>query len=78
MEPHPKLPYDVALWSVPDPPPLALTTRQVAAALGCSVRTVEHLIRDGALKSVKINSLRRVTRPQLDAYLKRLEAEGNA
>ncbi len=77
MEPHPKLPFDAAPWSVPAPPPLALTTRQVAKALGCSVRTVERLIGDGALKSVKIHGLRRVTRDQLAAYLTQLEGSAS-
>lgn len=46
-----------------------LTVGEVAEVLGCSLRTARGLISDGALPSLKIGGLRRVTRTALDSYL---------
>ncbi len=55
-------------------PPDALTTVQVAAALGLGRATVAELIRRGDLASVKIGGSRRVFRADLDGYIASLRA----
>jgi len=55
-------------------PPDALTTLQVAAALGLGRATVAELIRRGDLPSVKIGGARRVFRADLDGYIASLRA----
>ena len=54
--------------------PDALTTVQVAAALGLGRVTVAEMIRRGELPSVKIGGARRVLRRDLDRYLDSLRA----
>jgi excisionase family DNA binding protein len=56
-----------------DPPPLALSTRDAATALGVSVSTIERLTRSGELASVKIGSCRRYRVEVIEAYLRRHE-----
>jgi len=55
-------------------PPDALTTLQVAAALGLGRATVAEMIRRGDLPSVKIGGARRVFRADLDQYIVNLRA----
>jgi len=55
-------------------PPDALTTVQVATALGLGRATVAELIRRGEIASVKIGGSRRVLRRDLDRYLDSLRA----
>ncbi len=55
-------------------PPDALTTVQVAAALGLGRATVAELIRRGEIASVKIGGARRVFRADLDGYIASLRA----
>ncbi len=49
--------------------PRVLTPRQVAAALQCSLRTVERRIADGALPVVHIGRSVRIRVDDLDTYL---------
>jgi excisionase family DNA binding protein len=58
--------------------PDALTTDQVARALGLSRSTVTGLISRHELPSVKIGSARHVLRRDLDAYLASLASGGAA
>ncbi len=55
-------------------PPDALTTVQVATALGLGRATVAELIRRGEIASVKIGGARRVFRADLDQYIVNLRA----
>jgi len=55
-------------------PPDALTTLQVAAALGLGRATVAEMIRRGEIASVKIGGSRRVFRADLDGYIASLQA----
>jgi len=57
---------------------LLFTTTEVAQALGFSRATVERAIYTGTLASVKIGTLRRVTKAQLEAYVAQLERDGAA
>jgi len=54
--------------------PDALTTVQVATALGLGRATVAELIRRGEIASVKIGGARRVFRADLDGYIASLRA----
>jgi excisionase family DNA binding protein len=74
MEPRPNSPITLRPWTQPDPPPLAMTTRDAAKALSVSESHVRNLIRAGTLGSVTIGTSRRVTQGQLAAYLAGLEA----
>jgi len=46
-----------------------LTKREAAAALRCSVSTVERLIRAGSLNAVKVEGSTRIRRVDLDFYV---------
>jgi excisionase family DNA binding protein len=48
---------------------LLLSVEEIADRVGCSVRTVRRWIADGALDSVKVGGLRRVTAASLDRFI---------
>jgi excisionase family DNA binding protein len=50
--------------------PAALRVEDVARALGVSRGTVQALIRRGALQSLKIGRVRRISREELDRFLR--------
>jgi excisionase family DNA binding protein len=53
-------------------PPLALSTRQVAATLDCSYGTARNLLARGAIPSFKMGGLVRVRYSDLQEYVNRL------
>jgi excisionase family DNA binding protein len=57
---------------------LLLTVPECARMLRMSAREVNRAISRGALGSVKIGRLRRVSRPQLTAFVTALERQGEA
>jgi len=48
-----------------------LTTREAAKALGVSPSTLQKLLRDGSLPSLKIGASRKISRSDLQVYLER-------
>ncbi len=55
--------------------PLLLTIDQAAVALAVSPRTLENLIADGRISSLKVGRLRRVPRAALDRFIENSIAE---
>lgn len=53
-------------------PQLALSSRQVAVALGCSYANVRNLIKRGEIPTFKMGGLTRVRYSDLQAYVNRL------
>lgn len=57
---------------IADAPPLALSTRQVAKALGCSYSNAWNIISRGDIPSFKMGGLTRVRYSDLQDYVNRL------
>jgi excisionase family DNA binding protein len=53
-----------------DPVPVFFTVAQAAAVLQCSKQSVYAQIRSGALRSAKVGRLRRISRIELDRFLR--------
>jgi len=58
--------------TIATPLPLALSTRQVAMALGCSYSNAWNIINRGDIPSFKMGGLLRVRYSDLQAYVDRL------
>lgn len=63
--------------AAPAPESPLLTLPEVAAVLRVGLGTVKRWTSSGTLPSLKVGRLRRVSRPQLAAFLDRLETEGS-
>jgi excisionase family DNA binding protein len=51
--------------------PALYTQQQTSVVLGVSVRTIERLVRDGELRSVKVRDRRMIFRDSVDEFLEK-------